>query len=627
MPAIGFYAQFGCLLLVLFAGAMACRQVFQGADQRLKWVEIAHTIFTGLLALASLILLWGLWTRDYSIKYVAEYTNDVLPDFYALTAFWAGQNGSLLFWAMMVALAGWVFSMTASYRRLDGDVKALYWAFFLVVEGFFLLLLTSWSNPFIALGHPPADGEGLNPLLQNPGMIFHPPLLFLGYALFTVPACLGLAHLALGRGDQWLSPARNHYILAWIFLTAGIILGGWWSYMELGWGGYWAWDPVENASLIPWLSGTAFLHTAVLQYRRQALVRSNVLLISLTLILCFFATYLVRSGVIDSLHAFGSGGVALPLLVFIFAWTGLTLWLVWRTPERRGRDLSGALNRQGALVLVSWVFLALGAIVLLGTMWPLISKLWSDNPVGLGPDFYNRVTPPLFTLAVLILAACPWLGWKAGLREKRGFWAAVAVVVLAGAGVFWAFGYAGVMPLLGAGVGAAVVAGSLLLAVLEPSWRTRRFLGVAGIHLGMGLVALGVAVSGPYATSREAILPPGGSLEMGAYTVEHRGLEQRREPGMLIAQAELSVTRDGEIVGTMRPQRRMYANFDQPFAEVSTIFSLGEELYAVLLGFDREGGVSLKFAVNPLINWIWIGGTIMCLAALACLSGPRREDK
>ena len=310
-----------CLLFALLAslilGLKAVWELWSGRKLSVNWQERGQVLCSLLIVVASLVLLWALGKRDFSLAYVADYTDSFLSMFYALTAFWAGQQGSFLFWLLVLSLFGLVWGYSAAYKRISPATKAYFWIFFLAIQAFFLFMLTGVSNPFLQVLPAPQEGSGLNPLLQHPGMIFHPPLLFLGYAGFTIPACLAVASWLAEEKESWLVLGRNWVLVPWIFLTAGIILGSWWSYMELGWGGYWAWDPVENASLIPWLASSAFLHTALLGRQRKSLGRSNVLLMGITLILCFFGTYVVRSGVIDSLHAFGNGGVGAPLLLLM----------------------------------------------------------------------------------------------------------------------------------------------------------------------------------------------------------------------------------------------------------------------------------------------------------------------
>jgi cytochrome c-type biogenesis protein CcmF len=578
-----------------------------------------------LMALSSAILARALAGNDFSFLYVAEYTDTVLPLFYALTAFWAGQSGSFLFWVLLIGLFGalWVFS--PRYKRLPTQTKAYFWLFFLSVQSFFLLLLTGPANPFIKLDPAPLDGSGLNPLLQDVAMIFHPPILFMGYAGFTIPACLAMASVFSREGTDWLQATRNWSLLAWIYLTIGILLGGWWAYMELGWGGYWAWDPVENASLIPWLISTAFLHTAVLGRQRSVLHRTNVLLIGLTLLLCFFATYVVRSGVIDSVHAFGARGVGLPLLGLLMATLVLTLWSSLSARPGKG-SLGAGLSRPGVIVIAALVLGLIGVIVLLGTMWPVISRIWSESPMGVGIPFYNATTLPFFVMIVALLAVCPWLSWSSGVSKPRML-SAVLIPSLGIMAGLWLGGFQQPLALLGAGSACAVLLTVVLLFSTDRSVRrTRRQWGVYGTHFGLGLIALGVAFSGPYKVERQFVLEQGRSMKVSGYDVTFVGLEERATPAMRLLEARLEVSRDGRPVGTMTPQRRLYRNFNQPYAQVSVIPGLGNEIYSTLLAATEDGAASFKVSVHPLVNWIWIGSTLMCLAAFLCLSKRRREE-
>ncbi len=620
------------LLFALFFSGAAAAQLWQGRSTALPWIEKAHLMLTGFMTLSSVVLLHALVNFDFSLVYVASYTDRALPLFYRMTAFWAGQAGSMLFWGWSVALFGVIFALTGGYRDLSPQTKLWYWLFFLAVMAFFLLILTAWSNPFLTAAPAPADGNGLNPLLQNPGMIFHPPLLFLGYGGFAIPGCLALAQAmsnGYGREGAWAGIARPFTLTAWLFLTAGIVLGGWWSYMELGWGGYWAWDPVENASLIPWLVSTAFLHTSVIESRRGKLHRVNILLMALTTISAFFATYLVRSGVVDSLHAFGDGGVGRPLLIFILASIALTVavTLIWRKDD--AKPLSGIDSREGFLVLVAWVLLALSAIILVATMWPVFSKFWVEKPMGLEPAFYNRVCLPLFAGIAVLLSICPWLGWKGGVRSMPKLLAVLGVMAAVTAMTWYA--YRMPMAALGAGAGAACVAGIVILLTTESHVRRNNAsLAAHGVHLGLALMVLGVAFSGPYKIEQEVEIPRDATVKLGKYDLRYVNLYEGEGAGYIFIEAELNVTREGSPVGVLSPQRRLYAKFDrQAYAEAATIFGLGDELYATLLGVDAEGAATLKVSVNPLVNWVWIGGTLMCIAPFLGLRRPsssRDED-
>ncbi len=620
------FALLLAMLVSLSGGALACLEAWSGQRHKLPWLQRGQDAAVILMVCASAALLGGLLSRDFSLAYAADYTDSLLPLFYTVTAFWAGQAGSLLFWGLAMGLAGAIFSRTARYKALAPSTRVLFWLFFMTIQGFFLVLLTGPNNPFVTLASPPPDGKGLNPLLRNVGMIFHPPLLFIGYAGFAIPACLSLAATISGEGRGWLEAARNWIIGSWAFLTAGILLGGWWSYMELGWGGYWAWDPVENASLIPWFSATALMHTALLERRFGVLPRTNVCLACLTLILCLFATYLVRSGVVESLHAFGDGGVGGPLLAGVLFAAALTVLAVISRPRREEPELPGLGSRPGLMVVSVWLLLALGLVVLLGTIWPIVSQLWEVSPKGAEQGFYNTVCLPLFTLLTVIMALAPWFGWTGGLKRldvPTGLAVLWLALVVAGASL-------GVRPVLAvAGVAAAAMAGLsvLLLFILVPgSLGNRRFWASHGGHLGLAVIVLGVAVSGPFQRSFEKALSPGESFDFSGYRFTYQGLGAADTPGQEITRTEearITVSRAGKPVGVLTPQRLTYRNYDHPHTEVSTLPGLGNELYATVHDLDGERLTPLKVSVNPLVNWVWIGSVAVCLLPLLAMRSKR----
>ncbi len=627
MHSIAFAAVFMALVISLILIVRGCFDRVTGTNQVLVWMERGQLACTGLICLSSWILILALVNRDFSFLYVQEYTDTFLPTFYAVTAFWAGQDGSFLFWALMLAVLGTIMIMTPGYRGMDARTKVWFWLFFLLVQGFFLLVLTSVSNPFVQVINPLTQGNGMNPLLQNPGMIFHPPLLIIGYAGFTIPCCLAFAHGVTGDVFAWLERCRNWLIISWIFLTAGIILGAWWSYMELGWGGYWAWDPVENASLIPWFAATALLHTALIGRTRKALLKTNILLASLTLLLCFYGTFIVRSGFIQSLHAFGSGGLALPLMIFMILTLAVTLVILYGCRHAASRELDGMASKPGLLVMLVWLLLALGGIVFLGVNWPVISGLWSENTVGLGPDFYNRVCLPPLSLVILLMGFCPWLTWKSGFKSRLGMVVVLGGLVL-GAGGLYLCGLVDPLPLFAGSTAVAVFVSIAAFFLLNrPLVRQMRIWGAYGVHLGVALIALGIAFSGPYQVNKESILQKGDVLQVGEYDILYRDFAVLRDPAMTAYEARLMVAREGKPLGVLTPQKRMYTNFEQSFAEVSLIPSLGDEIYATLLGFDEDEHISIKISIHPLVSWLWVGGTLMSLMALLCLSRQRSHSQ
>ncbi|WP_300802798.1 cytochrome c biogenesis protein CcsA [uncultured Desulfovibrio sp.] len=628
-----YFFAFALLLLTLLlasgGGILALLQLWRPQERpTLPLVEKVHWGVSLCLLVASACLLHALYWQDYSLKYVADYTDNVLHLFYRLTAFWAGQPGSMLFWALAVGIMGSIFACTGGYRRLKDTTRLWFWTFFLVIMAFFALLLCVWNNPFIMLDPAPADGNGLNPLLQNPGMIFHPPLLFLGYGGFAIPTCLALAQALSRQPDEtrWFDLARPITLLAWAFLTAGIVLGMWWAYMELGWGGYWAWDPVENASLVPWLVGTAALHTAIVEKRRGRLTRFNVLLMGLTTLSTFFATFLVRSGVIESVHAFGSGSVGFPLGIFVTAGLVLSIGIALLSPAGRRASSDGErktrlIPAEDTLLAVAVLLLVMAVIILNATMWPVTTSLFSTASMGLEASFYNRVILPLGAAMLLLLAYCPWL--VQGRRLARG------IVLLGAAGsaaLLWLLGYRNVVALLTTAGVVGFLLGLLLRAASTPLRQLPRRAGALGLHLGLALMALGIAFSGPYKQEADHSFAPGDSMTIGDVTVTLKNLFEGTQPGYHFLEAQLEVRRADAVIGELTPQRRIYDKFgNMQFTEVDVIPGLGNEVYASLLGLDQEGRAYVKISLEPLVNWLWIGGTLLCLFPLLMLR--RRPDQ
>lgn len=599
-----------------------------------RLVERCHWAVSSGLLLASAILLHALFWNDFSVKYVASYTDLALPLFYRLSAFWAGQPGSMLFWATAVAVSGSVFAITVPYRRLSRHTRLWYWTFFYAIMAFFCLILSCWSNPFLLQQPAPADGSGLNPLLQNPGMILHPPLLFLGYGGFTVPACLALAQSIVrssSKEGEWFSLTKPFLLVSWSFLTAGIVLGAWWAYMELGWGGYWAWDPVENASLVPWLVATAAIHTIAVQKTSGKLARCNTVLVAMVTISAFFATWLVRSGVIDSVHAFGDGGVGVPLLIFVCASVLITV-LVFLLAPKEGKSLEGVSSREGLLGIMAWIFPALAVIILVATLWPVLSKIAVGVPRGLDAGFYNRVCLPIGTLLMLAMAICPCLGWKGGIPDRPRLYFVLVVFGLS-AIVMMALGYNKPVAVGAASSATAFAAGCLFMLCRKfPGMGKNRGgagnLSFIGIHLGMAMIAFGIAFSGPYTEDREFWIGAGQVEKVGNYEISLISARTSRGHDYDALVASLKVSRDGKEIGILNPERRIHDKFgDMQFAEVDVASGFVRDIYASLLGIDDEQKVMVKISIEPFVSWLWIGGILLCVFPFMALGSRSGKTK
>lgn len=585
----------------------------------LNWIEKIHLGITLAFILASGVLLRALLSYDFSFIYVASYTDKALSFFYRLTAFWAGQAGSMLFWALAVVLCGTVFQLSKSYQNLSVETQLWYWTFYLSLIAFFGLLLVTWNNPFLISHSVPQDGNGLNPLLQNPGMIFHPPLLLLGYGGFVIPGCLALAQTMSSASEQelpWASIARPFTLSGWAFLTAGITLGAWWAYMELGWGGYWAWDPVENASIIPWLTATAALHILIIQKQRNKLHSYCVFLMVLTTIAAIFATYLVRSGIVQSVHAFGEGNLGTTLLTFIAVSSILAVWISIQAGKKVGSsgELAGLDSKEGFLVITAWILLALAGIILVATLWPVFTAMWQGKQeggaIGLTADFYNRVCMPLFAGIIAILALCPWLKWGGGLRQKRYFFLVILVFLIASA-LAYSFGYTQPTAISGMSSGLACLLSIGIFFTEKPNHSQ----AIAfAIHLGIAIIAIGVAFSGPYTTTIQPDLAVGEKVKIGNFEVTFKNLYEGRGTDYVFLEGELEIAKDGKVIGISSPQRRVYHKWGQmQFAEADTLFSLGQEFYASLLAVDRNNRATFSLSLHPLVNWLWIGSAIISL--------------
>lgn len=588
---------------------------------------------TALVAFGAMEL--GLVRHEFRLEYVAHNNSRSTPFLYTVAGLWAALEGSILLWALV--LTGYLLAVVRVYReRLSDPVVS--WAFVVicVVAAFFFFLLSGPANPFRLLpsGAVPTDGQGPNPLLQNhPLMAVHPPLLYLGYVGFTVPFGFAVGALITGRVDEgWIAATRRFTLIAWGFLTLGIVLGAWWSYEVLGWGGYWAWDPVENASFIPWLTATAFIHSIMVQERRSMLRVWNISLVAATFALTILGTFLTRSGVIESVHAFSDSAIG-PLLVGFFALIVIvTVGLIGYRGDRLRApgEIDSPLSREAAFLFNNLLFAVFAFVVLLGTVYPLLVEAFGGDQLSVGRPYFDRMSIPLASTLLFLMAIAPVLSWRSAdlsvLWSRLRFPALFAVSVMSVAALVGARGLA---PVLTFGLGAlagGVVIRQLFLATRRNGWRglMGRTNGGMVVHLGVVFVAIGIAASGSYRHATDLTLTPDTAVEFGGHSFVLGVVTSVEHGNRKTTSVQVRVDDDF----TLAPALHTYAFASQPVGTPSVKTGLLRDVYLSLRSLPTKTDPSAVVAVviHPLVVWIWIGGLVMALGtALALVPGKRRN--
>lgn len=590
----------------------------------------------GLLTLALSLLAWAFFAHDFSIAYVARNNSRSTPPLYTLTGLWGGQAGSLLFWSWLLAL----YSALFAFRRSGKDPLVTYPAIGILmgIAAFFLFLLNTVENPFERLPTPPQDGRGLNPLLEDPGMLVHPPLLYLGYVGFAVPYALGIAALMTRRVDRyWIQSIRPWAMFAWLALGAGMVAGGWWAYRTLGWGGYWGWDPVENSALMPWLVGTAYLHSAMVQERRGMLVAWNMALLILTFTLAILGTFLTRTGVVVSVHSFAQSAIGPYFLGFLaVVLLGSIGLYLWRLEDLRSRgEMESLASRECAFLLNNVLFLGMASAVLLGTLFPILSEALQGSRVSVGAPYFVQVVAPMGLLLILLMGFGHVLAWRmTPLPElvvklrwpvSLGLGTSIALaallrrpVVVLGLGVV-SFALGSVLQEYhGAATSRSRVTGELYLQALwRATFRRRRKYGGYLVHAAFLLMVVGIIGSHAYVTERQATLAPGETLQIGRYPLTYRGIAQAQTATARGSAAVLEV--QGGEGFWLKPTRMFYPSFQQSVSRPAVLSSWREDLYVVLENVSPDGKATLRIWINPLVRWIWLGGLIFLLGVAVAL--------
>jgi cytochrome c-type biogenesis protein CcmF len=636
MASLGYYL----LLLAFVVCAYALAASVAGArrrSQRLIESGIgAFYLVAAVMSVASSIIIYAFVAGDYSIKYVQRYSDSVQPLFYKITSYWGGLDGSIMFWVFLLSLFGSaaVYVNRERHRELIPYVVAV----IAVVQMFFLFLMVIHNNPFETyLTENPADGAGLNPLLQNFYMVIHPPTMYTGFVGLTIPFAFGMAALITGYlDDSWLRAVRRWTMISWLFLSIGLGLGMIWAYEELGWGGYWGWDPVENAGLLPWFTATAFLHSVRVQESRGMLRVWNVTLVILTFFLTIFGTFMTRSGVVQSVHAFGEDPeLARMFTIFMVGILVVSFgFVIYRLPLLRARnELDSWVSREAAFLANNWILLFSAFFVLFATMFPTISEAVTGERLTVGPPFFNKWMLPVGLMLLLLTGVGPLLAWrKSTVRNLRDQFLIPVVVALAVSGTFVALGMrvwaSGVCFALcgfvvgtigqefwrGARVRQNATGTDVLTALIGLVARNKRRYGGYIVHVGIVLIFLGFAGEG-FKQDEQVLLRPGQQAQVGDFVVRLDAVRVTDDGQKQMITAHTIVFRDGEEVAKMYPAKWFFRKHeDQPTTEVAIRRSFAEDIYLVMPAFNlEEQSASMEIVINPLVNWVWVGFGIMAI--------------
>ena len=667
-------AQFGfgvlvvTFLVTLYSIFAAVFGEYQKNPALVESARRAMLLTWPLLTLTAGVLIYLLVNNHYEVQFVYEVTSRSMPAYLKVTAWWGGQAGSLLFWSWLMS----AFTSLVTVRKWDRDREFLPWV--VVVSGvtmaFFLGMNLIFENPFAQLyqgfdgidAHTfqpansilftPADGRGLNPLLRHPGMVIHPPMLYLGFVSFVIPYAFAMAALITGRtDDRWIRLTRRWALWAWLFLSFGLVLGGRWAYDVLGWGGYWGWDPVEIAAFMPWLTGTAFLHSVMIQEKRGMFKHWNMLLIILTYALVIFGTFLTRSGVLSSVHAFAQSAIGPLFFVFIGLTLVTSVWLLIRRWDelRSETTMTSILSREALFLFNNLLFMGVLIVCFWGVIYPLITELFTGNKITVGPPFYERATSPLFAALMLLMGVAPLSAWGHSTMKTlgRALWKpAVGAVVLT---IVLFFTYTqNAIALVGFFLVALVIlvtiyeywrgaharqktqGENLLTAFWNLTGRNRRRYGGYIIHISMMLMAIGVLGIELFQTETQGRVAAGESLNLEGYTIEYRELASWNvnDEGVNYTRAVVDVYRNGIYLGELHPRSDYYFESQQPMTIPGQYSTLRDDLYILLVNWETASleGATFKIYVNPLVNWLWLG-SLLFLVGIIIAAWPEKDPE
>ena len=642
IPEIGHYALVLALVVSLVQGTLPLIGAQRGIS---SWVAIAAPAAVAqfvLVAIAFFVLTYAYLISDFSVINVAENSHTAKPLLYKITGVWGNHEGSLLLWILILTLLGAAVAVFG--RNLPPTLRARVLSVQALIGVGFLLFILLTSNGFARLIPAPLEGRGLNPLLQDPGLAFHPPFLYLGYVGFSMAFSFAIAALIEGRVDPaWARWVRPWTLAAWCFLTVGISLGSWWAYYELGWGGWWFWDPVENASFMPWLAGTALLHSAIVVEKRNTLKAWTILLAILTFALSLLGTFIVRSGVLTSVHAFATdptrGVFILAFLIFVVG--GALILFAARAPALKTDTLFAPISREGGLILNNLLLTTACATVLLGTMYPLFLDALTGEKVSVGAPYFNATFGPLMIPLVMAMAIGPLLPWKradaaGAIGRLKAAFAITAIVMLV---TLYLSSGGPVMAVLGIGLAAWLIGGAaaelaerirLFRAPLVESWLRARHLprsayGMSLAHSGFGLVIMGIVATTAWEVERLQIMRAGEAVDLAGYQVEFKGTRDILGPNYTAIRGTYEVTRNGRLVTRMEPESRNYPTPPMQTSEAAIQPTPVADLYIAIGDPGPSGGWATRLYHKPLVHWIWFGTLVMAIGGIVSLTDRRHR--
>ena len=647
IPELGHFALWLALGVAMVLGTVPMLGAARG---RADWMAVARPasrLLFILVALAFVCLAASFVRNDFSVSYVASHSNSALPLPYRIAGVWGGHEGSLLLWVTMLCV--WLLAVAQFSRHLPLVVLARILAVMGLISLGFLLFMLMTSNPFERLANPPFDGQDLNPLLQDPGMVFHPPTLYMGYVGFSVAFAFAVAALIGGNLDaQWARWTRPWTTVAWMFLTVGIAMGSWWAYYELGWGGWWFWDPVENASFMPWLVGTALVHSLAVTEKRGSFKNWTVLLAISAFSLSLLGTFLVRSGVLTSVHAFATDprrGIF--ILAFLVAVIGSSLALfAWRAPKVGLGGRFALLSRESLLLTNNVLLVVACASVLLGTLYPLLIDALGAGKLSVGPPYFDSVFAPLLIPALFLMGVAPFARWKqasAGELARTLRWAFLAAAVV---GIVAPFFFGAWKPLVALALLLAawiVFSGSLNFYQRVQSTRAgqsflaaalkqpRSFFGMHTAHVGIAVFVVGVAMVNGYQAEKDVMMELGDTVEVGGYTFRFNGVRQEQGPNYTALVGDIDLLKGGQALRKMSPEKRNYVSSSMPMTEASIDTGFVRDVY-VSLGepIDKArpfAAWAVRVYYKPFVDWIWGGCVLMAIGGLLAMTDRRYRSR